>query len=542
MGTFPLHGKSSVSKSNPIHLRIHQELPSDPSKAGSPEILINICRCFEDATGWPLKVIRGECMAAVTDEVWSAPVDQGIGENPGYLAIVGKHSERSTSRTDLTKATQLAGTIAKLASELSTTRRALWQAEAELAAGIPVISRGDDDVLLAARLEAILKGGVEAVGCEAAGLYMLDAATTELKLRSCWGLPASRLTSPARPLRGAIGDLEALAGSAVVLEDNMLHAYWKVPEACGSAVCVPVATPTTLLGTLWVFCELPREFTDIEANQIEMIAGRIAAELEREVLISEGFDSEKIRQGHDQAIRLQQNQCPQVSPLLDGWDLAGWTQQALGLGGDFFDWLQLADGQLAVMLGDAQEQGPAAALVAQALRTAMRTHAEYAETAGDVLTAVNRTLWTGSAGDEFAAALFGMLDPATGQFQFSVAGNLSMLAVHGQDWRPLQQMDIPLAIDPDATYATYHTCIEPGETMLAFTDGPRESLDAEGQPLGEALLAAETLRRPHIPATELLRYLRDHLESHRSGPPQDDCTIFAIRRDARQPRPHRANP
>ena len=70
------------------------------------------------------------------------------------------------------------------------------------------------------RLEAVLRGGTEAVDCQAAALYLLDDATSQLKMRSCWGLPLDRLAAPARPLKGAVADLEALLGHAVVIEDT----------------------------------------------------------------------------------------------------------------------------------------------------------------------------------------------------------------------------------------------------------------------------------------------------------------------------------
>lgn len=174
-----------------------------------------------------------------------------------------------------------------LLGELHDAQQAVWERDADLAAGVPVRRRNDEDAHLALRLEAILKGGAEAVGCQSTGLYLLDDATSELKLRACWGMPRRKLLEPARPLRGAIADLEALLGHAVVIDDTTLLPHWKVPECCASAVCVPVASPTEPLGTLWAFCDYPRDFTPQQTNLLEIIAGRISVELERDVLLAE---------------------------------------------------------------------------------------------------------------------------------------------------------------------------------------------------------------------------------------------------------------
>ena len=95
--------------------------------------------------------------------------------------------------TLLTTSLLVALAIAGLLSEQARLRHALWQREAELAAGVPVAARPDDAVHLAERLAAILKGGADAVGCQAAGLYVLDETTTTLKLRAAHNLPHDRL-------------------------------------------------------------------------------------------------------------------------------------------------------------------------------------------------------------------------------------------------------------------------------------------------------------------------------------------------------------
>lgn len=134
---------------------------------------------------------------------------------------------------------------------------------------------------LVERLEAVLRAAAEAIGCRAAAVYLLDDATTELNSATAWGLPEDRLLEPARPLR-AQADLEALAGHAVALEDATLFPHWNLPEpSYPAAVCVPIATPTELLGTLWVFADAKRAFSDHEVNLVEISSGRVASDLER---------------------------------------------------------------------------------------------------------------------------------------------------------------------------------------------------------------------------------------------------------------------
>ena len=277
-------------------------------------------------------------------------------------------------------------------AELLGTNHALWLREAELAAGVPVVAGPDESEHLAVRLQAVLKSGAESVDCPAAGLYLLDEATTSLKLRSSFGMPRERLSEPARPLQGALADLEAMLGHAVVLNDLDRQTHWNPPEDFTAAVCVPVCTPTIILGTLWVFSNEPRDFTDRETNLIEVIAGRLASDLERENLLREGVDSSQWKKDLSAVQRLQRNQLPTIAPLLEGWDVAGWTDQADTVGGDFFDWFALPDGLLAVAVADVMADGVEAAFGANTVKAATRAHGQYHRSTDAMLKAVNMTL------------------------------------------------------------------------------------------------------------------------------------------------------
>ena len=122
----------------------------------------------------------------------------------------------------------------------------------------------------------------------------------------------------------------------------------------------------------WVFCNEKRDFNDRETNILEVVAGRLASDLEREMLLRAGTDGAELQKQVAAAERLQRNALPTISPLLDGWDVAGWTAQADGVGGAFHDWFCLPRGLLAVAVGKAAEQGVAGALTANAVKTAVR--------------------------------------------------------------------------------------------------------------------------------------------------------------------------
>ncbi len=528
-----------VSVTDPIsgHLRIHREPGEEPTSPDqSVSVLISeICDRFHAATGWPLHFRQDLPSGQSPDIGWSRAIYTDGEYAYGYLALVRDKpgEKRGKKGGAFADATQLADSIAELLADLLGTRTALMQREAELAAGVPVLARAEEPLHLAQRLEAVLKGGAESVGCVSAGLYLLDAATTELKLRASWGLPAKLLVEPARQLRGAIADLEALTGHAVVLEDDTLHDYWRTPVPCGAAVCVPVGGSTTLLGTLWMFGDRPRSFSDQQTNLIEIIAGRLAADLEREILLSESMVVSDLKRQYETAVRFEHGLWPQNVPELEGWDLAGGTWQADGLGGDFHDWFVRSDGTLAISVGDALDQGAAAAMAATAVRASLRSHAAHQSIPSCALASVNQTLWTGSRGDLFAAVFYGVLDPETGRLRYASAGRVTAQVLRKDDWEPLAPCELPLGVQAEWDEASQETTLDPGDVLIVFSDGVRDATDSQGRTLGESTLACELLAERKSRAVKLLASARDLLGGYDSQ--HDDCTILVVRRAERAP-------
>ena len=494
--------------------------------------LPEIFEAFRRATGWSLRYEAGPEPNDRNNLTWFAPVNPGVGTALGHLRLdpIDSNSAR-TKRKPVSVATarDMAAAVARMVDELMEMRHALWQREAELAAGVPLIPHLEEEGHLAERLQAVLQAGAESLDCQAAALYLLDEATTELKIRSSWGLPFDRLTAPARQLRGAVADLEALLGHAVVLQDAEIMRRWKVPEDFATTVCVPVSTPTTLLGTLWIYCEKSRDFNDRETNLLEVVAGRVAADLEREMLMREGVDGARLKRQAAAAERLQRNQLPTVSPLLDGWQTAGWTVQAESVGGDFYDWFCLPGGLLAVAVGDVMGRGLEAAMSAGTVRTALRAHGQYHCQPEQTLKQVNLTLWTTSAGDQYASVFLGLIETATGRVCCCSAGQPGAIVVRPRGWQSLAQASPPLGDGPETLYEQFGYELRPGEALVLFTDGIRDATDARGRPLGEAGVAKVLVGRLDLTADQLASIVRDTFDTHATAN-RDDCTVLVVKR------------
>lgn len=523
-----------MSKAKPNHLKLHvEELPQPgvPQRAAF-RTLPALSAALGRATGWTLSYLAEPAPQRDPGLLWSAPVEPGVGTSPGHLRLdrVAADPADDTPAVAPEIAIELATSLAALYEQLLDAERHVWHREAELAAGVPVLPHHEEEQHLAARLESLLAGVVQALQVDAAGLYLLDEDTKQLKLRSVVGLPRERLTAPPRPLADALADLEALLGHAVVLEDTEWYPHWNVPEAFAAAVCVPVSTPTIPLGTLWLFSSQTRDFSERETNIIEIVAGRVAAELEREMLLSAGVEDARLKRQLAAAERMQQHQLPRIAPLLDDWDLAAWNRQASSLGGDFYDWFPVTSQRLAVVVGDAQDQGVSAALCASGLRSAVRAHAEYLSEPDELLARANRSLWISSPGDQTADLACALVDVPSGTVRCGTAGDLVLMHLSPGHWQPLAEPSLPLGNDPDAGYAARELQLAPGEVLLLASRSAREVPDRAGRTLGDAGLAETLLPHLNASAETLVELVRDELESRSPSSPPDDLTIVVLKR------------
>ena len=490
--------RDTVLQPSSNHLRLHIEehaaLAIPQELAGWPALQAALL----GLTGWKLDCDRGPppTGAVKLGELLSES-DRTAGQ-----FYCQKTAQRPKAEQADKLACDLARAVVSILGELHRTRQALRNREAELATAVPVIARPEQNAQFSDRLEAVLRGAVEGLKGMAAALYVLDDATTELKLRSQHGLDPNRFLAPARPLRTSLADLEALAGHAVVLEDACLFQRWNVPEPCGSAVCVPVSSADTLLGTLWFYCDTSRSFSDEQTQLLEIIAGRLAAELECKVLANEVVASGERREQSLQLEDWHDERLQIAPPLCEGWQVSGASLPSAHRCGDFHTWR--VDGKDQLWLASAAVAGglSESLLNAATLRGALQASLLQPTRPARVLKDLNEVLWSGSAGCEGAAAFCGQVDPRSGQLTFTSAGLADAYILRPHGWEPIVSEHPALGLGPDWETANELLAIHPGDVLLVVSH--RELAKSEsGRPLNTTWLAEGLLRYMHLSAQEL---------------------------------------
>lgn len=525
-------------RKTPDYLRVVSSALSEPNDLESAigSHCSDLLRAFAEVTGWQLLLENQSQSPFHHQTAWQAPIPDPFG-GADSLLVLTKDSEVRSPQTSRKRAVQLAEQVAGLLQDICRLEYALVQREAELATAVPVVSREADEASkLATRLRAVLAGGAQAVSCEAAAAYLLDDATSELKLRASWGLPADRLLDAPRPLQRAKGDLEALAGQLVVLEEADDLAYWNVPEEFASAVCVPISSPTVPLGTMWMFCRRPREFSPIETNIIEIIAGRIACELEREVLLCQAAHN-RSRESVDSVIQWQSSRRALVPPVLDQWQI--WASPAFDdrVGNDGYCWmLKDRPHQLMLSVCRAHDSGVDGAMTANFVDGLIRGQF-FGRQPGELchvshLEAINSALWSSSAGDQTSSVAIASIELESGHLSMASAGQIEVFMVRPDAWELVSVGSALSGADEHIALQSIESGIDAGDILLiTATQTLSRMSDQTDKALQSAAWADLARQHIHLGAAELVDQLRLRtLEKH--GHQSATSTIIVVKRGA----------
>jgi serine phosphatase RsbU (regulator of sigma subunit)/predicted ester cyclase len=219
----------------------------------------------------------------------------------------------------------------------------------------------------------------------------------------------------------------------------------------------------------------------------EWSEGSGLAEATQERLEQERIERERVEQELRVARSIQQASLPKEVPILEGWHIFPYYQPAREVGGDFYDFLELDDGRLGLVVGDATGKGVPAALVMASTRSMLRAVAQAlgSFSPGDVLGRVNDSLVTDIPPNMFVTCFYCILDPESGILRYANAGHdLPYLHRRNGEAEELRARGMPLGLMPGMSYEEKETMFHVGEAALFYSDGLVEAHNPKGEMFG----------------------------------------------------------
>ncbi|MGA2098240.1 MAG: SpoIIE family protein phosphatase [Candidatus Acidiferrum sp.] len=354
-------------------------------------------------------------------------------------------------------------------------------------------------------------------------------------------LTVRQLKRQAVPERMFLDDEKSWVNGPEVSEEERRQLTSLQPQ-----VLLPLSVKEKLLGIISLGekrAEAPYSGSDLRV--LKSVAAQTALALSNAELTSaiahEIAGREKLNREIEIAREVQERLFPQHLPKINGLDYFGLCRTALGVGGDYYDFLALPEGKLGVALGDVSGKGIAAALTMASLQASLRADAMRAgDDIGSLITRVNSMLYDASTEDRYATLFYAQFDPATRRLSYVNAGHCPPILVRSAESArasncpQVERLDkaggTVVGLIPECSYEQAGATLSPGDLLVIYTDGFSEAMNPQLEEWGEERLIDAIKACNGFPAKEIITRIIKSADAYASGAPQsDDMTLVILR-------------
>jgi serine phosphatase RsbU (regulator of sigma subunit)/pSer/pThr/pTyr-binding forkhead associated (FHA) protein len=302
-----------------------------------------------------------------------------------------------------------------------------------------------------------------------------------------------------------------------------------------SVMCAPLVVQTgESLGAIQIdSLDNSLAFSEDDLEVLASVAAQAALSLENAQLHAAALKQRDLERDLDFATQVQLGFLPNERPRVEGYDFFDFYEAAHRVGGDFFDYVLLPDGRVAVTVGDVAGKGVPAALLMARIYSDTRYELLAKPTPAEAMTSLNANVASSGLGHRFITLAFVILDPRTHTLTIVNAGHLPPLlrSSRGQIKQLGTEISgLPLGIQPGTTYNQIQAPIAAGESIVMYTDGVIDTMNASRESYNMSGLKA-FLKKAPAHAAPLGEAIVADVEAFAAGQPQrDDICLICFHR------------
>jgi serine phosphatase RsbU (regulator of sigma subunit) len=231
--------------------------------------------------------------------------------------------------------------------------------------------------------------------------------------------------------------------------------------------------------------------------------------------------------------RVQASLLPHTPPEMPGWQVSATWKPARETSGDFYDFIPLPGGKLAIVIADVVDKGMGPALLMTLTRTLIRGFAQaYPEQPDQLLRVTNQRIIEDINMGIFVTLFYGVLDPITGHFTYCNAGHPPPVLLAQNRVVKLQKTGMALGVSEEEDWKVESVEVAPANLLLLYTDGVLDARASTGDLFGEAHLIQTLKDNRRKSANEIQTELMSGIFNFAGSEPQvDDITLIAIVRE-----------
>ena len=307
-----------------------------------------------------------------------------------------------------------------------------------------------------------------------------------------------------------------------------------VLSGASTALCLPLVVRNKAIGVLYLDrSSAARPLVREDLETLGPLSGILALKIDNRRLMEAHLAAQLARRELEIAESIQRSLYPKENARISGYSVEGFTRPCHQVGGDYFDFIPNGDAELVWVLGDVSGKGIPSALYMVSVLATLRAHLKVGLGLPDVMRNVAEHVEETFRPDYFLTLCAGRLDAATGALTYSNAGHLPPVILRRDGAiTELEATDPALNIVPCARFAQLEQQLEPGDLLVAYTDGITECEGRDGDRFGSERLISFLREQRDLDLVELRKRLLAKLdEFSRDDGPHDDLTVLLIRRD-----------
>jgi len=281
-------------------------------------------------------------------------------------------------------------------------------------------------------------------------------------------------------------------------------------EALHASLMIPMVYQDQVIGVLNLGEKKSGKFYNREDIELfRTIAQQGAVAIENAMLFQENLEKQRMEEELNIAKDLQMSMLPATCPEIKGFQIAAHSEPAMEVGGDFYDFIQMENDCLGIVVGDVTGKSVSGALVMSAARSVFRLLSEGNLGVGEIMTRANHRTKQDIKTGMFVALLYAVLDADNQVLKMCSAGQTQPIHISSKTGNAvLVQTEgdtFPLGILDEADYQETQIRIAPGDKIILYTDGIVEAMNVDKEMYGFDRLLSVVTEARQMDADALLK-------------------------------------
>ena len=358
---------------------------------------------------------------------------------------------------------------------------------------------------------------------------------TKVEVRRQDEKDSSELTISHTLLADIVQEKKALAFVDVEADEKLRTAKSIIMQGIHSILCAPLMIGNTVVGVLYVdYLFTQRQISEDDVRLVAQIGRFAAIKLETTRLREEAIQKRIMDEELKMASGIQRRLLPPAPTGVNGFTFVGKNEPCRTVSGDYYDFAVRPNGKVYFVIGDVSGKGVTAGLMMAGLQVAFRIFSKSDPDPATLVTQLNVALKENLPQSKFVTLFLGRLDTNTGIVEYVNAGHTPPLYLHKHGATELTDSDLLLGVISRAEFVNRELRLEPGDSLVLFTDGVTEARNLDGDDLGTDQIGEALVKLHGTDAGTIAASVNETVLRHVGDAENldDDVTVVIVSRAA----------